>query len=70
MVSHPNNDAEWSPVPDRKHMRSESGCDEVSFVKCELIRSINRARLVHRLGTIDPATSCRVTEIIKTLLNH
>ncbi len=48
----------------------DTGLDEVRFVQCELIRSINRDRLVHRLGTVDEATSRQVTEIIKTLLNH
>jgi mRNA interferase MazF len=48
----------------------DTGLDDVSYVQCELIRSINRQRLVHQLGTIDPATSRQVTDIVKTLLNH
>lgn len=48
----------------------ESGLDEVSYVQCELIRSINRRRLRHRLGTVDAETSLRVTNVIRTLLNH
>lgn len=47
-----------------------AGLDEMSYVQCELIRSINRGRLVHRLGTIDTMTSARVHEIMRTLLNH
>ena len=47
-----------------------TGLDNTSYVQSELLRSINRRRLVHRLGTIDVATSDRVTEIVKTLLNH
>lgn len=48
----------------------ETGLDTTSYIQCELIRSINSKRLVHRLGTIDPETSSRVATIIKTLLNY
>lgn len=48
----------------------ESGLDEVSYVQCELIRSVNRRRLLHRLGTVDAETRLRVTDVIKSLLNH
>jgi len=47
----------------------DSGLDETSYVQCELIRSVNRRRLVHRLGTVDLATSRRVAEILRTLLD-
>ncbi len=47
-----------------------TGLDNTSYIQSELLRSINRRRLVHRMGTIDLATSDRVTEIVKTLLNH
>ncbi len=49
---------------------AETGLDETCFVQCELIRSINRDRLVHRLGVVDQATSRQVTDVVKTLLNH
>jgi len=47
-----------------------TGLDATSYIQCELIRSINTNRLVHRLGTIDPATSNQVATVIKTLLNY
>lgn len=47
-----------------------TGVDHTSYVQCELIRSINRRRLVHRLGAIDMPTSTRVNQVLKTLLNH
>ncbi len=47
-----------------------TGLDNTSYIQSELLRSINRRRLIHRMGTIDVATSDRVTEIVKTLLNH
>ena len=50
--------------------RPETGLDDVSYVQCELIRSVNRRRLVHRLGAVDPDVSDRVAAIVKTLLNH
>ena len=49
---------------------TETGLDETSYVQCELLRSINRRRLVHRLGQIGLSDSHKVTAITKTLLNH
>lgn len=49
---------------------SSSGLDETSYVQCELVRSINAKRLVHRLGAIDLETSRRVHQTLKVLLDH
>lgn len=49
---------------------SDTGLDDTSYIQCELLRSVSRRRLVHRLGAIDPSTSRTVAEIISTLLNH
>jgi mRNA interferase MazF len=49
---------------------ADTGLDQTSYVQCELIRSINRKRLVHRLGAIEPDASDKVATIIKTLLNY
>jgi len=48
----------------------ESGLDEISYIQGELLRSINRKRLGHRLGTLDPDVSLRVSSVVKTLLNY
>ena len=48
----------------------ETGLDGASYVQCELIRSVNRNRLVHRLGAIDSDTSHRVATVVRTLLNY
>ncbi len=47
-----------------------TGLDTVSYVQCELVRSINRTRLIHRLGAAGPDVGNRVATIIKTLLNY
>ena len=47
-----------------------TGLSEISYVQCELLRSINRRRLVHRLGTIDAVTSGEVDGIVRALLDH
>ncbi len=47
-----------------------TGLNEISYIQCELLRSINRKRLVHRLGIIDSDTSRRVGNIIRTLLDY
>ncbi|GBD85413.1 pemK-like protein [bacterium BMS3Abin02] len=49
---------------------SDTGIDHTSYVRCELIRSISRNRLVHRLGSIGPDASSQVATVIKTLLNY
>lgn len=48
----------------------ESGLDATSFIQCELIRSINRNRLVHRLGAVGPDVRSQVATVIRTLLNY
>jgi len=45
-----------------------NGLQQVSFVQCELIRSVSRRRLVHRLGSLDGMTSLRVAQVVRTLL--
>jgi mRNA interferase MazF len=47
-----------------------TGLDDTSYIQCELIRSINQNRLVHRLGAIDSEVSHQVATTIKTLLNY
>ena len=47
-----------------------TGLDHTSYVQCELVRSVNRRRLVHQIGTIDLATSEQVRQVLRTLLNH
>lgn len=47
-----------------------SGLDSTSYIQCELIRSINQRRLVHRLGVVDPQTGSRVASVVKTLLSY
>jgi mRNA interferase MazF len=49
---------------------ADTGLDTTSYIQCELIRSINRNRLVHRLGAAGPDISNQVGGVIKTLLNH
>lgn len=48
----------------------DTGLDAISYVQCELIRSINHNRLVHRLGSVGPGVSNQVRTTIRTLLNH
>lgn len=49
---------------------ADTGLDTTCYIQCELIRSINRDRLVHRLGAIGPDISTQVATVIKTLLNY
>lgn len=46
------------------------GLDDTSYIQCELLRSINRRRLVLRLGVIDGAIKGQVDDIVRTLLGH
>lgn len=45
-----------------------NGLDETSYVQCELVRSVNRRRLVHRFGRVDLATSARARDVLRILL--
>ncbi len=47
-----------------------TGLDVDSVVQCELVRSINRTRLIHRIGVVDPATSRAVSTVIRSLFDH
>lgn len=47
-----------------------SGLDELSYIQGELIRSLDRTRLVHRLGIVDSQTSSLVAEVVTTLLSY
>ena len=47
-----------------------TGLRHTSYVQCDLLRSVNARRLLHRVGTIDSTTSRQVSTIIRTLLNH
>jgi mRNA-degrading endonuclease toxin of MazEF toxin-antitoxin module len=49
---------------------ADTGLKHTSYIQCELIRSINRKRLLHRLGTIEPGVNSRVANAIRTLLNY
>lgn len=48
----------------------DSGLDDISYIQCELLRSISRRRLVHHLGHIDPVASRQVTDILSTYLDR
>jgi mRNA interferase MazF len=48
----------------------DTGLDATSWVQCELLRSISRRRLIHRLGAVDPDVADRVDTIVRTLLDH
>lgn len=47
-----------------------TGVDHQSYVQCELVRSMSRRRLVHRLGAVDTVTANHVEHILRTLLGH
>lgn len=47
-----------------------SGLDTISYIQCELVRSISQRRLVHRLGAVGPDTGDQVASVIRTLLNY
>jgi mRNA interferase MazF len=47
-----------------------TGLDDVSYVQCELLRSISRRRLIHRLGRVSLEVRRAVDEVVRTLLDH
>ncbi len=49
---------------------AHTGLDDTSYVQCELLRSVNRRRLVHYLGRIDTSSSDHISSIVRNLLDH
>ena len=47
-----------------------SGLDSTSYIQCELIRSVNRRRLIHRLGGVEAAVYEQAQTVLRTLLDH
>ncbi|MEZ5236210.1 MAG: type II toxin-antitoxin system PemK/MazF family toxin [Acidimicrobiia bacterium] len=45
-----------------------TGLDVVSYAQCELVRSINRRRLVHRLGVASAEVSAAVRDVVGMLI--
>lgn len=45
-----------------------NGLDTTSYVQCELFRSVNERRLIHRLGSVEAATAECVSRVVRTLL--
>jgi mRNA interferase MazF len=47
----------------------ESGLRQVSFAKCEDVRSVSADRLIRRMGRIGPQTMYHVEEALRILLD-
>ena len=47
-----------------------NGLTRTSYAQCELVRSVNRNRLVRRLGVVDHATGSQVADVLRMLLDH
>ncbi|MBI4882521.1 MAG: type II toxin-antitoxin system PemK/MazF family toxin [Actinobacteria bacterium] len=48
----------------------DNGLDSVSYIQCELIRSINRSRMVAQLGIAEQAACRDVATVVRTLLGY
>ncbi len=47
-----------------------NGLDKTSYAQCELVRSVNVARFVQRLGRTDPDTAAHVDSVLRVLFDH
>jgi mRNA interferase MazF len=47
-----------------------NGLIETSYIQCELLRSVNERRLLHRLGAVDAAIARDVADIVRSLLGY
>lgn len=47
-----------------------NGLARTSYAQCELVRSVNRNRLVRYVGVIDHVTGSRVADVLRMLLDH
>jgi mRNA interferase MazF len=46
-----------------------SGLDQVGYAKCEDLKSISEHRLVHRIGSIEPAAIGAIERVLRYLLD-
>lgn len=47
----------------------DSGLDQVSYAKCEDLKSISDRRLVHRLGVVEPGVMVEIERVLRYLLD-
>lgn len=47
----------------------DSGLDEISYAKCEDVKSISDRRLIARLGTTEPGVLLGITRVLRHLLD-
>jgi mRNA interferase MazF len=48
---------------------ARSGLDEVSYAKCEDVKSVADERLVDRLGSVGPDTMFEISRVLRYLLD-
>jgi mRNA interferase MazF len=48
---------------------SDSGLDEISYAKCEDVKSISEQRLIARLGAVDDAVVFKIAHALRILLD-
>ncbi len=46
----------------------ETGLDETSYARCEDVRSVSAARLVHRIGVVEPVVMAHVARVLRIFL--
>lgn len=49
--------------------RGSSGLDEISYAKCEDVKSISEQRLVSRLGSVGEDVMCGIARALRFLLD-
>jgi len=49
---------------------ASNGLSSVSYVQCEQIRSVNKDRVIKKLGILDTQAMAHVDLVIKMLLDH
>jgi mRNA interferase MazF len=49
--------------------RNESGLDEVSYAKCEDVKSISEQRLIARLGAVDDEATFQIGRALRFLMD-
>jgi mRNA interferase MazF len=59
----------WRDLPSHVEIEpGESGLDEVSYAKCEDVKSVSDQRLVARLGTASPEAVFAAGSVLRLLL--
>src|SRR4030042_142634 len=60
----------WRRLPSHIEIDNpDSGLDQVSYAKCEDLKSVSDRRLMHRLGVVETGVMAEIERVLRSLLD-